>query len=82
MLIGLVTYAVGIMLTPGLPYFIYENDTRIPFKLQRLLWPHSVPELNPLASAGFDIVILGAAIAILAIVRTSSKCKSTKARPT
>lgn len=83
MLVGAVTYAIGILLTPGQPYYVYENETRRNvFKIEELLWPHSAPELNPLAPAVFDIALLGAAIGILGVVRTSLKSKSTEARPT
>lgn len=67
LVIGATIYTIGILFAPVPPFFVYEEATRR--KVFNPIWPHSAPELNLVATIGFDIVLLGGFMAILGVVK-------------
>jgi len=67
LVIGVVIYAIGLALAPLISFLVYQDVTTVrrPFNP---VWPHSAPEVNPAATAGFDLAILGAIIVMIGIV--------------
>jgi hypothetical protein len=68
MLVGISAYIIGLLFTPIPPFLFYEETTTVqrPFNPY---WPHSAPEMNSLATIGFDVAILGAILAIIGILK-------------
>jgi hypothetical protein len=71
MIVGASIYMIGLIATPAPVLFVFENETRRNLYENGTrqafdpLWPHSAPQLNPIATVGYDAAIFGAIIAIV-----------------
>ncbi len=68
MLLGIAAYLNGLLFTPFPPFLFYEDTTTVQRPFNRY-WPHSAPEMNLLATIGFDVAILGAIPAIIGVLK-------------
>jgi hypothetical protein len=74
-LVGVIAYTIGLVITPEQPNIDYIEGTEREFT--KPVWPHVSPGLSPIATIGFDIAILGAVLTVIGVLdpRTLKRTK-------
>lgn len=65
-IIGVIAYTIGIVITPEPPYIDYIEGTEREFT--KPVWPHISQGLSPIATIGFDIALLGVVLTIIGLL--------------
>jgi hypothetical protein len=74
-IIGVIAYTIGLMITPEPPSIDYIEGTEREFT--KPVWPHISQGLSPIATIGFDIALLGVVLIVISLLapRTLKRTK-------
>jgi predicted membrane channel-forming protein YqfA (hemolysin III family) len=74
-IIGVIVYTIGLMITPEPPSIDYIEGTEREFT--KPVWPHISKGLSPIATIGFDIAVLGVVLTVIGVLapRVSKRTK-------
>jgi hypothetical protein len=74
-LVGVIAYTMGLVITPEPAYIDDIEGTER--ENTKPIWPHVSPGLSPIATIGFDIALLGAILVAIGVLspRTLKRTK-------